>query len=85
MYKFIKGILPLVMVLPKITKKNYYYYYSEFTSDSCVVAYVQDKILPQPQKLYTGVPVMPVKNSRSDFPFLIICYGTDTQTHTWTV
>ena len=54
------------------------YYYSEFNSDSCVkvlytkkdkfatkIAYVQDKILPQPQKLYTGMPVMPVTNSRS--------------------
>ena len=46
------------------------YYYSEFNSDSCVkalytktnkfatkIAYVQDKILPQPQNLYTGNPV----------------------------
>ena len=52
--------------------------YSEFKSDSCVnvlytkkdkfatkIAYVQDNILPQPQKLYTGMPVMPVTNSRS--------------------
>ena len=54
-------------------------YFSEFTSDSCVkvlytkkdkfatkIAYVQDKILPQPQKPYTCMPVMPVTNSRSD-------------------
>ena len=53
-------------------------YYSEFNSDSCIkvlytkkdkfatqIAYVQDKILPQPQKLYKGMPVTPVTNSRS--------------------
>ena len=29
------------------------------------MAYVQDKNLPHPQKVYTGMPVMPVTNSRS--------------------
>ena len=29
------------------------------------IAYVQDKILPQPQKLYTGMSVTPVTNSMS--------------------
>ena len=54
------------------------YYYSELNSDSCVkvlytkkdqlgtkIAAVQDKILPQPQKIYTGMPVTPVTNSRA--------------------
>ena len=30
------------------------------------IAYVQDKIVPQPQNFYTGMPVMPVTNFRSD-------------------
>ena len=68
-------MLPMIMVL---TKKFNDYYYSEFYSDSCVkvlytkkdkfatkIVYVQDKNLPQPQKLYTGMPAMPVTNSRS--------------------
>ena len=59
MYKFIKGILPLVMVLTKMRFFSNDYYYSEFNSDSCVkvmytkkdkfakkIANVQDKILP---------------------------------------
>ena len=29
------------------------------------IAYVQNKILPQPQNLYTGMPVTPVTNSIS--------------------
>ena len=29
------------------------------------IVYVQDKILPRPQKLYTGMPVTPGTNSRS--------------------
>ena len=29
------------------------------------IAYVQDKVLSQPPKLYTGMPVMPVTNCRS--------------------
>ena len=48
------------------------YYFSELNSNSCVkvlyteknkfetkIAYVWDKILPQSQKLYTDMPVMP--------------------------
>ena len=78
MYKFIKRILPLVMVLTRMLIFFIDYYYSEFNSDSCVnvlyikrdkfatkIAYLQDKILPQPQKLYAGITVMPVTNSRS--------------------
>ena len=55
-----------------------YYNFSELNSVSCVkalqtkkekfatkIAYVQDKILPKHQKFYTGMPVMPVTNSRS--------------------
>ena len=75
MYKFTKGIVPLVMVLTKMYFFKNNYYYSEFDSDSCVmflytkkdkfvtkIGYAQDKILPQPQELYTG---MPVTNYRS--------------------
>ena len=53
--------------------------FSEFTSDCCVkvlytkkdnfvtkISYVQDKNFQKPQKLYTGMPVMPVTNSRSE-------------------
>ena len=29
------------------------------------IAYFQDNMLPQPPKLYTGMPVKPVTNSRS--------------------
>ena len=60
-----------------VLKKYFFndYYYSDLHSDICVnvlytkkdkfatrIAYVQNKILPPPQKLYTGVPVT---NSRS--------------------
>ena len=56
----------------------YDYIYSKFNNDSCVKVfhtkkdkfatkktYVKDKILPQHKQLYTGMPVMPVTNSRS--------------------
>ena len=71
MYKFIKVVFPLVIVLSRMPIFFNDYYYSEFTSHSCVkvlymkkdkfatkIVYVQDKISPQPQKLYTGMPVM---------------------------
>ena len=74
MYKFTKGILPLVMVLTRMPIFFNDNYHSELNTDSCVkvlykfvtkIPYVQDKILPQSQKLYTGMPVMPVTNFRS--------------------
>ena len=65
------------MVLTKVRIFFCDYYYTEFNSDSCVkvlntkkdkfatkIVYVQDKMLPQPQKLYTGMPVTLVTNSR---------------------
>ena len=62
------------MVLTRMPNFFDDYYYSEFNNGSCVkvlymkfatkIAYVQDKISPKPQKLYTGMPVMPVTNSR---------------------
>ena len=58
------------MVFTKMQMFFNAYYYSEFNSDSCVkvlytktdkfatkIAYVQDKTLPQPPNLYTGIPV----------------------------
>ena len=39
------------------------YYYFEFNSDSCVK--VKIKIYPIPKKLYKGMPMIPVSNSRS--------------------
>ena len=52
----------------------------EFNSDICVkvmytkkdkfatkIAFVEHKLLPQPQQLYTGMPVMPVTNYRSEW------------------
>ena len=78
MYKFTKHSLPLVMVFTRMPVFFNDYYYSEFKIHKCVkvlyttkdkfltkIEYVQDKILPQPQKLSTGMPVMPVTNSRS--------------------
>jgi hypothetical protein len=68
-----------------ITKN--YCYYSEFNGDTFVkvlytkkdkfttkMANVQDTILRQPQKLYTGMPVMPLTNSRSDPNLILILY-----------
>ena len=62
---------------------NFFCYFSEFYRDICVkilytkkdkfatkIAYVQNQILPQPKKLYTGMPVTPVTNSISDPPLL---------------
>ena len=82
MYKFTQGILPLFIILPIFFGD---YYCSQFNSDSCVtilytkkgkfatkIAYVQDEILPQPQKLYTGLPVTPVTNSRSEQDLLML-------------
>ena len=78
MYKFTQGILPLVMLLQKLPFFFNDYYYSELNCDSCVkvlytkkykfetkIEYVQDKILLLTEKLYTGIPVTSVTNSRS--------------------
>ena len=66
MYKFTKGILPLVMVL---TEMQFFFMIIIILNLTVIVtakiAYAKDKILPHPQKLYTGMPVMPVTNSRS--------------------
>ena len=40
------------------------------------IAYIQDKILPQPQKLSQGVSVMPVTNSRSGLAYGMFNLGT---------
>ena len=77
--KFTQGILPLVIVFLKKCN-SFNDCFSEFIFKNCVkvlhtkknkyttkIVYVQDKILPKPQELCTGMPVMPVKNSRSDY------------------
>ena len=44
--------------------------------------YVQDTIFPQPQKLYTGMPVTPVTNSMSDF-YIVVLYSTRMNHQFW--
>ena len=39
--------------------------YSKEDKFATKMAYGQDKVLPEPQKHYTGMPVTPVTNSRS--------------------
>ena len=64
-------------------------YFSEFNRESCIkvlytkkekfatkIAYVQCKVLAQPKTLYTGMPVMPVTNSRSALQLITLQYAT---------
>ena len=76
-------ILPKIFLALVMVYKKYDCYYSELNSNSCVKvlytkktnsqqkAYIQDKKKITPvQKLYTGMPVTPVTNSRSAFLML---------------